>query len=126
MARTREYERLAKLKAEEKKLKEEISALQQKILLSEHEHGEKIVTKYGPLQYQEQQSYKILDNHKLIKNSSITQQIFINVAKISASELKKIVGEPEFKTLLRKKIVKQNDPSRFFKLLPISKNQEQE
>ena len=124
MTHKREYERLAKLKADEKVLKEEISALQQKILLFEHEHGQKIDTKSGTLQFQEQQNFKIIDNHKLIKNSSITQQIFINVAKISVSEMKKIVGEPEFKTLLRKKIVQQGDPSRFFKLLP-NKNKEQ-
>jgi len=111
----RDYEHLAKLKVQEKEIKEQISELQSKIF-SSGKYAEEYPTSHGTLKVQKRANISVPDNNKLIQKSDITQAIFINSATISASNVKKIVGENKFNDLLKKGVLKDKGDTYFYKL----------
>lgn len=119
----RDYEHLAKLKSAEKELKEQISEIQKRIIDS-GKAAEEYETSYGTLKLSERSNIAVKDNHELIRQSDVTQTIFIYTATISASNVKKIVGEKKFNDLLKKGVLKDKGPSRYYKLNGQKKNQE--
>lgn len=123
----RDFEHLAMLKVQKKEVEAEMNAIQEKILLySFPKPKEEVQTKQGILKLRKRENVSVSDNNKLIKNSSITQQIFINSAKLAPSTIKKIVGETEFKQLIRKKILQCGENTEYYVLEAPKKNQEQQ
>jgi hypothetical protein len=123
MARTRTYEQLARLKQQKKEVEEKIKEIEKKII-SKSPLAE-ITTKYGKLCLQKRSNRSIPDNKLLIKKSPITQEIFFAKATISASTVKGIVGDINFQELIKEGVIKEKEPTRFYKLTALPKNQEQ-
>ena len=114
MARKRDYEKLAKLKEQMSELKKEVDELQASIL--SNNPMDEISTRYGILKLSQRRNIDVTDNTQLIKQSSITQTIFINTAKISASVLQKMLGDTEWKELSKKNVIVEKEPTKYYKL----------
>ncbi len=112
MATQRDYNRLAKLKKEKKEKEEAIKDLEQRIL--QNNPKKEVQTSYGMLKLNERKNPKIRDNWELLQNSSITEQMLINTAKISKSDVEKIVGKQELQQLFDLGTIFQDDPTRYY------------
>jgi len=114
MARKRDYEILARLKLKKKELEEQIKKKEAVILA--HSPNLKVETPHGVLSLVTRHNYAIPNNYVLISESGLDENDFITNAKLSASTLKKIVGEKEFTELVESGVVSYNGITNYYTL----------
>jgi len=108
-------EKLARLKTQKKEIESEIKELEKEI--KENYNVAEAETPDGRLKLEERKNYEIPDNLTLINKSTITKDVFIQLAKIAPSELKKTLGNDQFSDLLKKEVIKEKEPTTFYKLI---------
>jgi len=95
---------LAELKSMAKKLKKDIDKLQEDIL-DNYEITKPIKTNYGTISLQERVTYSPIVNATLIKEGVLTEDEIFTYAKISATDLKKVIGLNLFTDLVSDGII---------------------
>ena len=112
--RKQKLNRLAHLKTQKKEIEIEIKQLEKEI--KENYNVAEADTPDGRLKLEERKNYEIPDNLTLINKSTMTKDVFIQLAKIAPSELKKTLGNDQFSNLLKKEVIKEKEPTTFYKL----------
>lgn len=113
MARSRDYEQLAKLKARKNILDEKIKEVEKRILDSNPEKS--FETEFGKLCLTIRKNFALPENDQLIDNV-ISQEDFNKHARISPSEFKKVVGTAVFDKMIATGDVATKEDTVFYSL----------
>ncbi len=112
MARKRDYETLAKLKEKKKEIEFRIKEVEKRILNSSPKS--QVETQYGVLSLVNRTNYSLQSNQDIIDYGVLTEQDIIQHAKLSPSELKKLIGEKSFDVLLEEGLVTIKGTTQYF------------
>lgn len=107
------FNQLAKLKEQKDEIKERENKIKEAIKKSGFDEKEITTTKGYTFIRVEQSNYDI---HKPGIVKALGKETFIKYAKISASDIKKAVGDAGLQDLINKGTVKQKEPTVYFKM----------
>lgn len=120
MATKAMLDRLVRLKVRAKQIEEQIKDVQEAIFASEDYPEIHQVANLGMIKLTRRQNYKIPSNGLLIQE--VGQTTFNERAKMSASEVKKAVGETGFEALLDKGVILEGKASEYYSVTVLAKS----